>query len=468
MKPSIVFVLIVGLFAVCSHAATTEFCLEGEFNLGARNQGMHPGTDEFAPARWCVVTDDLSQRVRFSASGKSNPDMGGNWTVAVLPPDIVRIVNAGNPPDVEFHGADTRDDALRIRRLDPRRFVEEHGRTPVADVNAVIADGKLRRLDMSADLPLRGRVPLSWHWDWSCPSRPALRIDGDGATIFRGTGAWRDLDAAETAALWQATPGAEPVRVPGERWPAAIDMRRRDIAHGVYLVEGVRTGFQHLVVDTSDGLVVADAPAGWLELYEIPPVDFVPGLGISGLSERFVDFLRETSPGRPIHAVALTHAHDDHAGGARAFAAAGARVYAPAEHAGFLERAFNLPSMPTDRLAHRGGAVEVLPVGDTVELGDAPNSARLVSIGAGPHVSAALGVHAVEAGVFFVSDLHVPRNDADAPRPVRAATECWFARWAVANLPGDTLVLNSHSAPMTPVSRLAKFLEHPACRDPAD
>ena len=75
-------------------AGTTEFCLDGEFNLGARYQGTDPGVDEFVPTRWCVVTADDSERAVFIGSGKSNPDMDGGWTVALLPPDLVRIVNA--------------------------------------------------------------------------------------------------------------------------------------------------------------------------------------------------------------------------------------------------------------------------------------------------------------------------------------------------------------------------------------
>ena len=62
------------------------------------------------------------------------------------------------------------------------------------------------------------------------------------------------------------------------------------------------------VIDTDEGLVVADAPAGWVELHQLPPADLVPGLGISGLSERFIDFLDEAFTDRPIRAVALTQA----------------------------------------------------------------------------------------------------------------------------------------------------------------
>ena len=444
--------------------STTEFCLDGEFNLGARHQGTNPGVDEFVPTRWCVITEDGSQRARFSGSGKSNPDMFGSWTVAALPPDLVRIVNSDDPPDIEFPGADATGEALRLRRIDPRRLLEEHGNTPIQGVRLRIEDGRVLSMATSADLPLRGRVPVTWRWDWADEARPALVIEADGEILFRARGAWTELSGDRAAALWTPTPGAEPVQVPGENWPARVHMRLIDLAEGVHLVRGVRTGFQHLVVETEEGLIVADAPAGWVELHQVPPTDLVPGLGISGLSEQFIDFLDEEFPGERIRAVALTHAHDDHAGGARAFAAWRAVIFAPAEYTTFLESALNSDGMPRDRFTSVNGRVDVLPVTEAVTLGDPVNTVRLVSIGAGPHASAALGVHAVDAGFFFVSDLHVPNSEDDMPRDDRAATECWFAGWAVANLPPDTMVLNSHSAPQTPVSRLQKYLESETCR----
>jgi hypothetical protein len=69
-----------------------------------------------------------------------------------------------------------------------------------------------------------------------------------------------------------------------------------------------------------------------------------------------------------------------------------------------------------------------------------------------------------DAGYFFVSDLHVPNSDAAVPRSDRVRTECWFADWAVANLPEGTVVINSHSTPQTPVSRLEEYLQSDACR----
>ena len=458
--------VIVGLSSRAAMAGgASEFCLDGEFDLGARYQGTRPEAGEFYPTSWCVITEDDSDRVLFTGSGRSNPDMDGSWTVAYLPPDTVRIVNRGSPPDIEFQGTDNLDEALRVRRVDPKRLLEDVNQSPdaLAGVQTEIRDDRIVSARMSALLPLRGRVDVDWRWDWANVTQPALRLMVDDDLLFRATGRWREVPDDEARATWEATPGADPMVVAGDRWPARINLQMVSLAENVYLVQGVRTGFQHLVVDTDEGLVVADAPAGWLEFHHIPPSDLVPGLGVSGLSENFIDFLGRELPGRPIHAVALTHFHDDHAGGARAFAAAGASVYATPESFRFLSQALNRPSMPDDRLAASAGRVEVLPVAEAVTIGGESNRVKLVPLGPGPHAYAMLGIWAVDRDVFFVSDVHVPHTDANAPREERAATECWFAEWAVNNLPPGVQVVNSHSSPLTPVSRLARYLESEPC-----
>ena len=120
--------------------------------------------------------------------------------------------------------------------------------------------------------------------------------------------------------------------------------------------------------------------------------------------------------------------------------------------------------MPADRLAETDSRVEVVPVSTATTLNDEKNPVELMSLGPGPHSSAGLGVYVPAAGYFYVSDVHVPRSDDDTPRVERATTECWFARWAVEHLPPETRVLNSHSSPQTPVSRLRNYLDSAACQ----
>lgn len=475
---------LLGSSACSERVAATEFCLDGRFDLGARYQGLRPEPGETYPTRFCYITEDGSDRIMFHSRGQSNPDMQDEWSVAFLPPDKVRIVNRESPPDVEFTGKPVVEEALRYRRTDPNHLLAEIGAHPEwvtsktgdgrvsvlypgseFETRLLIVGDRLAEARTLADVPLRGRVPVTWQWNWADEDRPQLTMLLDDDVVFRAVARWRPLSAADAADLWVLSGRQEPVDVPGERWPATIDMELQPLAEGIHLVSGVRTGFAHIVIETTRGLVVGDAPTGWLELQQLPPADLVPGYGISGLSQKLIDFLGEQFPDIAIHAVALTHAHDDHSGGARAFAAAGALVYAPQRIAAFLSAALNRSTMPDDQLSEQDGQVHVVPVEDRLTLPDDANTVELVALPKGPHVDAALGIWAKDAGVFYQSDLHVPRSDADVPREARAATECWFASWAVANLPDDTVIVNSHTSPRTPVSRLARYLESPVCRE---
>lgn len=460
-----------------------EFCLDGEFDLGARYQGMYPAAGERYATRFCYITDDKSGRVQFSGSGQSNPDMHGDFVVSYLVPDTVRIVNHQSPPDVEFSGKRIVDEALRHRRVDPRKLLAELEVHPEWITQASddgwrtvlypgspfesrvrVEEGKLSAVRTAADIPLRGRVPVLWQWQWPKDGPPAVKLSIEDDTVFEAHAKWRELSTQEAEDLWQLSDGQQAIALAGDRWPAEIDLQIQSIADGVHLVTGVRTGFAQIVVETSRGLIVGDAPAGWVELQQLPPADLVPGLGISGLSEKFIDFLATKFPDTPIRAIAITHAHDDHAGGARAFAAAGSEIYAPDGIAAFLTNALNRSSMPDDRLSAQNGQVTIRSVHDRFFLDDQSNAVELMVLPGGPHVSSALGIWARDAGVFFQSDLHVPNSDAETPRDDRAVTECWFSEWAVAHLPQHTIVVNSHTRLQTPVSRLAKYLDNETCR----
>ena len=330
--------------------AVEEFCLVGELNLGARLQGRGTGGDELYPVRMCVVSSDESGVVQFHSSGHSNADVEGAFTARYRVPEEVRIVGDSGSPDIVFRGKDITAEARRNRRLDPQRLVAELEQHPewivgrdeqgwvelrvfpeTTHVRALVQGNRLQVLETTVDLPLRGRVPVRWTWMWpaEASSEPEVELFVDRSLMLRAQGERRTLTPEEIAEIGGRGLPREEREVPADYWPAHIDMKREPLAEGVWVVQGVRTGFHHLVVETGAGLVVADAPAGWVEIQQIPPADLVPGLGISGLSERFIDFLHEHWPDRPIRAVALTHVHDDHAGGARAFAAEGASRLCP-------------------------------------------------------------------------------------------------------------------------------------------
>lgn len=449
-----------------SHGAT-EFCLRGDFDLAARYQGMTPAPEEWYPAEWCVTTESESSRTLLSMRGRSNPDLDGSWSVAYLPPQQVRVVRDGRP-DLLFVGTDNADEALSARRIDPRRLVAELLSNPegIEGLSTRVVDGKLQSVTATADVPLRGRVAVRWEWEWADPQEPVANLYVAEDLLFRARGRWRKVPEADSADLWKADETHGVVEVDGDKWPAATQMDWVNLTDDLYLVTGVRAGFRHLVIDSLEGLIIGDAPAGWVEFHHLPPRDLVPGDGISGLSQKMIGFIRQQLPDRPLRAVILTHFHDDHAGGARPFAAAGAEIYAPQKSAEFLGTSLNDPSMPPDRLSESQHELNVIPVRGEVRITTKSDDVVAVQIGPNPHAHDMIGLWAKKAGYFFVSDIHVPSSDAPTPRADRAETECWFARWAVEHLPMDVEVINSHSAATTPVKRLRRYTEAEACAQP--
>ena len=79
-----------------------------------------------------------------------------------------------------------------------------------------------------------------------------------------------------------------------------------------------------------DGITAFEAPAGFLyPQIEIPPPDLARGRRSSEPGEALVDLIRRTVPGAPDRRLVISHAHADHAGGVRAFAAEGAEIVVP-------------------------------------------------------------------------------------------------------------------------------------------
>ncbi len=457
-----------------------EFCLRGEFDLGARLQGYDLAPGEFYPTSWCVTAGPDGGPVRSHVRGRSNADIDGEFIVEFLPPDTVRIVDPEGS-HLDFNPVPLAAEAARHRRLNPalllaetRAFPQRLGaangegwqqfRLPdeTRTLALRLADDRVLAVRSMADMPLRGRVPIEWQWDWSVEP-VAARLLVDGSEVFRGRGHWRPLEDPEVAAFSQADAQASPQLIPGDNWPARVGMSLERLAEDVYFVTGVRSGFNHLVVDTPRGLIVGDAPAGWVELHQIPPADLVPNLGVSGLSERFVDFLAAEFPGKAIAAVVLTHGHDDHSGGARALAAEGSLIYVPEEQIDYFRSALTGSAMPPDRFSVSAEELRLTAVTDRLELEFGNLPVILHRLDDSPHVRHALGIQVGNPGYFFQSDIHVPGADAAEPAPIRAATECWFARWAADNLSPQTVVLSSHSSARTPVATILNYLDSPAC-----
>lgn len=91
---------------------------------------------------------------------------------------------------------------------------------------------------------------------------------------------------------------------------APVAMKVSEISSGVFLIEGVTGGRNVLFVEMSDGILVTEAPLS------------------TEVAQSIINLVKKTVPGKPIKYVHISHFHNDHTSGIRAFVAEGATVLA--------------------------------------------------------------------------------------------------------------------------------------------
>ena len=228
---------------------------------------------------------------------------------------------------------------------------------------------------------------------------------------------------------------AAPVERPGPAAlpPAPLAPEARAIADGVWLAPDVRPGMNAFFVRQPDGVTVFEAPAGFLyPQIEIPPPDLARGRRSSEPGEALVDLVRRTVPGAPIRRLVISHAHADHAGGVRAFAAEGAEIVVPQGAAEPVRRflAERFVREP-DRWERRRTTTPA-----TLREVDGARDVRrrrarfeVIAVGANPHAAAMAVMWLPETRLLLQGDLYYAEPLDDFPSPSRVPIMKWFAAW---------------------------------------
>jgi cyclase len=191
---------------------------------------------------------------------------------------------------------------------------------------------------------------------------------------------------AATALASLAAPAARAQTTPAA--PAASEtVSAQKIADGIWAAvpaKGANVGWFLL----GDGVVAVDSG----------------GDGATG--QEILKKIAETTGNKPVRLLVLTHAHGDHSGGARAFAAAGARIVCQEAIAGqilgFVEQQASDPSDPM------AGKTNVRPVVESISersiLLDGLRNAQILFLGAA-HTKGDLAVYLGADKVLFSGDL---------------------------------------------------------------
>jgi glyoxylase-like metal-dependent hydrolase (beta-lactamase superfamily II) len=328
------------------------------------------------------------------------------------------------------------------------------------------AQGWLRGFEQIVDMPLLGDTTVRWEFD-EYRRLPDIGLYPTGYRIKLGTRLLKQMrytqihtaDVSESelfdvpAGITPPQPPA-PTPAPAPNAPAARPSPPRvtPIAPGVYFVANVRAGSHAMFVEFSDSLMAFDAPAGYLELHQIPAQDFARGATSSSVSEALIRVMKETVPGKPIRYLALTHFHSDHAGGVRAFIAEGATILTTKAVRPLIERAARAKfTLNPDRLSASAQAPKIEIISGRREISDGQQAVELLEVGPNPHADEILVAHLPRDGIVFVADLFQSWSLQRQPSRGHLALMRFFVNWLDTRGLKPVKIHSAHSTtPATP------------------
>ena len=156
-----------------------------------------------------------------------------------------------------------------------------------------------------------------------------------------------------------------------------------------------------------------------------------------------IDKLREKVPAKPISHVVLSHFHNDHVGGARAFAAEGATLVTTADARSFIERIARAPTPLAGVIDAEPPALKFELVDGERDVGTPERPLKVMPATGSPHVNQLLVLHDVANRIAMASDMYSDTT------PFNANFD-WFASWLAARSQIDVLAGAHH--PATPLA----------------
>jgi glyoxylase-like metal-dependent hydrolase (beta-lactamase superfamily II) len=189
--------------------------------------------------------------------------------------------------------------------------------------------------------------------------------------------------------------------------PAAQPSTR--ISDNVYTINA--GGYNVLAVGLKDYVFVMEAPNG------------------DNTSRQAIAEIKKVFPGKPIKYVAVTHHHDDHAGGIRTYIAEGATLLAvPGEKAFFEKVARSVFTIDPDSLTRNPQPLKIELIDNKKRtLTDGTVTVELLDIGSGPHAEEMLVAYLPNEKMLFQGDLINRPLNGDPP--IANDTSAHFLKW---------------------------------------
>jgi hypothetical protein len=187
-------------------------------------------------------------------------------------------------------------------------------------------------------------------------------------------------------------------------------------------------------IELADRLIAYDAP--------VSPTE----------SRAVIKKLREKVPAKPISHVVLSHFHNDHVGGVKAFAEAGATIVTTADAQSVVRKIADVQARTTSVVDQPVPALKFALVNGTLELGDAARKVTVFETRGDPHVERLLVLADAGSKSVMAADAYsdvMPFN----------ATFDWLATWIQSNQPATEMLLGAHHPPAAVQSILTRQAE---------
>lgn len=297
----------------------------------------------------------------------------------------------------------------------------------------------LSKCEYTMDYPGRGDTMLTYTYsDWRAhpqlgwfPDQQTILIDGQ---TFRGvrnlevTVNTPNAEALFNLPQFKRTQPTNPFRAPlGLNVVEAEQGKVLQPAHGVYVT--LIGSFTVMFIEFKDFVLAVEAPA------DVPNTDYLPAdnqLGSTMRSESYIQKIKETVPNKPIRYLAVTHFHNDHSGGARAFLAEGTTILTTPGNKRMYERmaAAEYRAVP-DRFAQTRRVPRIETFARKRVIRDGVRTVELHSTGRNPHTAENVVVWLPQEKIMYQGDQFYFDIGGEFPPQDRVTVMRPFARWLV-------------------------------------
>jgi glyoxylase-like metal-dependent hydrolase (beta-lactamase superfamily II) len=217
-----------------------------------------------------------------------------------------------------------------------------------------------------------------------------------------------------------------------------------EVAAGVYWLQNLRLGFHLMFVEFDTFVLAIDAPAGYPLLNELPAGDVAPGNSESWLSQRYLEMISETVPGKPVKYLVLTHFHNDHAGGLYAFTEKGIQLLTAGAEKEAIESFLGREHTLCDRepAGADGFLMETVAAKRVISEGD--RRVEIIDVGVNPHTDNMLVAWLPQEKILYVADLLTAADNA--PDEHHGSMNRHFLAWLDQQGLDPSLILTSHGS----------------------